>query len=994
MTLTKTKLDITFSKGVNDKLDTKTTLNADLLALENRVFNKFGALDKRKGFTALSSLSCGVSLTDFKAITTYSNSSLILAAGTKLYDYSSSNDTWIDKGVLQSASISLDTIVTNAKEQSEPTVANANGVTTSVWVEGTGIRYSVQDDSSGVFYISNDELIATGTRPGILAIGSVFILTYVVGTNLTFKTISALDPCNGVVATGNIRTDLHSSGVYDMVSVGSKGYLAYRRTGDDKLVLVEFSSAGGVSNTFASAELVDTTICLDSFAKVDGSATYLTVGWRLDANTVKAAIYLQTLSNVVAPLSLDTTAGTNIQKMVAVRTSSTVDQVSYYWHCTGTSDANDFIKVRTLDVAGSLGTASVFLRSVGIASKGFIGPDGNHFLNVLHDSTLQATVFTVDSDGNVLCKFLAGNAGTHAAVGIVASRVSEPSAGVFKFALNQKGTIRSENATLFSQLGISVGTVDFVSLNNYSNKNLNKNLFVVGGLLNLYDGKNITEQGFNLFPEGQTAQATATTGGSISDGTYLYRAVYRWIDNQGNIHTSAPSAPLTVALSGGTATQTSTIRVPTLRLTRKQNEVTIELFRTETAGNISYKVTSVTSPSFNDVTLDYVDIVDTLADSSIVSNEILYTASGVLDNISAPSCDIVATHRNRMFISGLQDENEVRYSKIVREGEGVAFNELLSIKVDPEGGPITNLASMDSNLVILKEDNIYVSSGEGLNDLGVDSTLADPELIATDVGCVDVNSIVLGPQGLYFKSKKGIYLLTRGLQATYIGSPVEDYNDETITSSVLSEGSNEIRFTTATGTMLVYNYFFGQWSTFTNKKVSDSVIWDGSHVYASVENTVAKEDTTSYKDLGAFVSSKVATGWIRTPNTQGFQRVWRVGILGEFKSVHKLRVTVYTDYSVVPKQTIEVEASQLVPITPYGEVGTYGTGIYGGELNEVYEYQIHLKNQKNQAIRFEIEDVFTNDGSSNSGGGMNLTGLQLLMGVKSGLNKLNSERKG
>jgi hypothetical protein len=842
--------------------------------------------------------------------------------------------------------------------------------------------------------VSNEELAAAGTRPGIIAVGNIFMFTYMSGTNLAFKTISSLAPCDGTVSSGNIRTDLHASGVYDLVAVGTSGYLAYRRSTDNKLILVGFSSTGGAFNVSVTAELVDTTICLDTFVKADDSITYLSVGWRVDANTVKGAIYQNTLASVVAPVTLDATTGTDIQKMVAVTTSASLDQVSFYWHCTGTSNSNDFIKTRTLDVAGSLGTASVFLRSVGIASKGFIGPDGNHFLNVLHEADLQATVYTVDSDGNVLCKFLAGNAGTHAAVGIVPSRVSEPSAGVFKFALNQKGTIRSENATLFSQLGVSVGTVDFVSLNNYSNKNLNKNLFVVGGLLNLYDGKNITEQGFNLFPEGITNQATATTGGFMSDGTYLYRAIYRWTDNKGNIHTSAPSEPLSVTLSAGGALQTQTVRVPTLRLTRKQNEVTIELFRTETLGNISYKVTSVSSPSFNDVTADYVDIVDTLADSSIVSNEILYTTGGVLDNISAPSCDIVATHRNRLFISGLQDKNEVRYSKVVRAGEGVAFNELLSIKVDPEGGPITNLASMDSNLVILKEDNIYVSTGEGLTDTGIDSTLTEPELIATDVGCVDVNSIILGPQGLYFKSKKGIYLLTRGLQATYIGSPVEDFNSETITSSVLSEGSNEIRFTTSTGTMLVYNYFFGQWSTFTNKNVVDSVIWDGVHVYAGSDNVVAKEDSTSFKDLGAFVTSKVATGWIRTPNTQGFQRVWRVGILGEYKSAHKLRVTVYTDYSIIPKQTIEVDASQLVAITPYGESGVYGDGIYGGELNEVYEYQIHIKNQKNQAIRFEIEDVFTNDGSTNSGGGMNLTSLQLLMGVKSGLNKLNSERKG
>jgi hypothetical protein len=989
-------MELLFTKGVNDKIDKKTTLNADLLALENRVFTKYGAIDKRHGFSALGSMTCGSGeqINAFKALTTYGSNSLVLAAGTKLYDYSQSDDGWIDKGLLQSASVQLSPVVTNANEQTEPCVASALGVTVTAWVEGSGIRYSVQDNNTDAFYVSNEELIATGSRPEILVIGNVIMVTYVAGTNISFKTVSAADPCGGFISTGNIRTDAHSSGVYDVVGIGTKGYVAYRRSADAKLILSEFNGIGAISNILVTTQLVDTAICLNTFTDIAAVNIYLTVGWRVDANTVDAAIYLQTLASVVAPLSLDTTTGTNIKKLMSVRTSALDDNVTFYWHCTGTTVSDDFIKVRSLDLAGSLGTASVFLRSVGLASKGFVGPNGNHFLNVLHDSPLQATAFTVDNEGNVLCKFAAGNAGTHAAVGIVPSQIVESSPGVFRAALSQKGVIRSENATLFSQLGVSLATVDFVSLNNYSNRTLNDSLYIVGGLLSQYDGKSITEQGFNLFPEGIADQATAATGGFMSDGTYLYNAIYRWTDNQGNIHTSAPSEPLSVTLSGGGALQTQTVRIPTLRLTRKQNEVTIELFRTEASGTIPYKVTSVSSPTFNDVTADYVDIVDTLADATIISNEILYTTGGILDNISAPSCDIVTTHRNRLYIAGLQDKNEIRYSKVVRSGEGVAFNEFLSMKVDPAGGAITSLASMDANLITFKEDNIYTSSGDGLNDTGNNGTLSEPELIATDVGCIDVNSIVLGPQGLYFKSKKGIYLLSRGLEAIYIGSPVEDYNGDTITSSVLSEDTNEIRFTTSTGTMLVYNYFFGQWSTFTNKSIVDSVIWNGIHVYASTGSTIAQEDPTSYKDLNAFVSSKVATGWIRTGAIQGYQRMWRMSILGEYKSDHKLRVTIYTDYSTTPKQVIEVDASDLISLTPYGEGGVYGNGIYGGELNEVYEYQIHIKNQKNQAIRFEIEDIFTNDGTSNTGEGMKLTGLQLLTGVKRGLNKLTKERKG
>ncbi len=53
MALTKSKIDVSFTKGINTKSDSRNTLGADLIALENRVFSKSGAVNKRFGFDSL-----------------------------------------------------------------------------------------------------------------------------------------------------------------------------------------------------------------------------------------------------------------------------------------------------------------------------------------------------------------------------------------------------------------------------------------------------------------------------------------------------------------------------------------------------------------------------------------------------------------------------------------------------------------------------------------------------------------------------------------------------------------------------------------------------------------------------------------------------------------------------------------------------------------------------------------------------------------------------
>jgi hypothetical protein len=243
-----------------------------------------------------------------------------------------------------------------------------------------------------------------------------------------------------------------------------------------------------------------------------------------------------------------------------------------------------------------------------------------------------------------------------------------------------------------------------------------------------------------------------------------------------------------------------------------------------------------------------------------------------------------------------------------------------------------------------------------------------------------------------FKSTKGIYLINRSLQTSYIGSPVENYNADQVVRSVLVQNRNEVRFLLATDVVLVYNYYFKQWSVFTNyKNGTDSAIYGGEFTYLTTEGDLRQETTDLFFDNGSSIQMKVVTPWYSFAGLQGYQRIYRVFLIGKFKSQHTLRVRVGYDFKSSWQETILINTNDLFGTTTFGSESPYGTeegGTWADEL-EVYQFQFDVTTQKCQSIRFEISD----NSSTGNGQGFELTGLAFEVGVKQGGNKLPVSQK-
>lgn len=510
-----------------------------------------------------------------------------------------------------------------------------------------------------------------------------------------------------------------------------------------------------------------------------------------------------------------------------------------------------------------------------------------------------------------------------------------------------------------------------------------ESLFIPGSVVTSYDGVQVSEAGFYLSPENVSVSAPfAGTGGA---GTYGYAVTYSFEDAQGLFWESAPFF--------GSFTLTNnhqvTLTIPTLRVTSKPATVQIQVYRTVANGTVYYKQTDSASPLYNDPQVDTVtyNVNPPATDTAILSNPLIYTTGGVLENDQAPSCGSITVYRNRFVYAGLEKKQEIAYSKTVSATEPPNWNAAYTISVQAGGEQVTATATLDEKLIIFKPSALSVIAGDGPFDTGLSSDFQSPVAIATDVGSANPLSVVLFPNGLLFQSAKGLYLLDRGMNVSYKGAPVEAYNGLAVTGAVLLDDVNEVRFST-TSTTLCYNYFFDQWATHSNiGSVASSVLLNRFYIVKT--NGQVWRETSGYSDAGSYITSTITTGWL-AGQLQGFQRIYRFLLLGSLEAKAEMTVAVGYDYRADYSETFAFTTQDVCPLATYGETSPYGAGLFGGDFDGVFQIQILPSRQKCQSLRLKITDQ---SDRGVLGAGFTLSGITALIGAKTGANRMPVTRR-
>jgi hypothetical protein len=970
--LQKQNIVLNFSQGMDTKTDSKQLPLGTMYTITNGVYTSPLQLKKRNGYNKQNIQKTDDTYLDGIVSINKLNTTLNALTSTKLYSFSSNTERWIEKGDISNLSLASQPILRNNYNQTKLSIASNYGVTAHVWKDSRGgCRFSVIDQNSQAVFIYDNELTAAGDNPKLVVNGDVFYFFFTEGTNLKYKTLNPADPTILSGAT-TVQTNLNgTTPLYDINVANSRVYCAYNSTVAGTELQFFYILQSNVASTPSGivGALPTTTISLYCDAASRVIISYY------DGTLVRAAIYNFELTGaLLAPTTIETVA--NVTNISA--SSPSYNNYLFNYTISASETYNYNIRKNTLTFAGVVGTASVFMYSVSQASKQ-IEMNSKIYSIVVHDSILQSTYFLVNSSGQVEGKISGTLAGTFLANNALPSLIVTSSSSLL-CCTQVKTQLLSENGTFFSNKGVNSTTINFEPTTNYKDANLGKNLYITGGVLRNFDGANVVEDGFFLYPENLSASTNSASGGSLTDGTRQYAAVYAWFDNKGQLHRSAASIPLSTIQAAGGSTQTQAVIIPTLRISGK-NAVIIELYRTETNGTIFYKVTSSTSPSFNAPTANAVTITDGMSDTTLISNEILYTTGGVLDNDQAPNSSVIVNWKNRLWLAGLENNQELAFSKELTEGAPTEFSDFLRIKVNDSSGPITALAVLDDKLIIFKSDRMYSLAGDGPNNTGAQNDFGSPDLIAADIGCVDFNSIAVVPTGLIFKSKKGIYILDRGLVPGYIGYAVGGYNDLTINSTTLVPNSSQVRFLTNSTIALVYDYIVDRWSVFDNHGGKDSLILNNNYIYLRNDGDIFVEAISSYLDNNEAISLQVDTGWLNFAGVQGFQRVYKMLGLGEFKSKHKLAIECAYNFVNVFQHKKIIDSDSFVNSTTYG-TGTYGSeSYYGGSAHlNTYQFRLDMKVQKTQSIRIVIKEL-QNDVY---GEGLSLSSLSFEVGAKRG----------
>lgn len=979
--LSKQNIAINFSDGMDTKTDSKQLPLGRFYQIKNALYTSPLQLKKRNGYDQLNLqtvsnefISNPISLSSF-------DNALLTLNKFNLYSFSDKTQKWVKKGHVSNLSAFSSSVIRNNYNQSKVTVASNFGISAYAWEDSSGgCRLSIIDNESKTSFLHNVQLTATGSSPKLVINSNAFYFFFLDGADIKYRKLNSASPTTlepEVIAKSNLSL---VNPVYDLATVNNNIYCAYKSTIVGSELQIFFIDQTDVIVTTAGVVGANPTTTISLFT--DEAARVCCSYY--NGTSVFLVIYNFSLTGQLKPITtIETVANVN---NIAVNSPS-LNNYTLLYTITAAQSYNYLIRKNTVTYSGAPATASVFLRSVGQASK-MVKINEQLYTLCIHESALQASYFLANLDGEIEAKFSPSTGGTVLANNTL-PEIPLLSNTSCLIASQLKSELINENATFFSVNGINSTIVNFVPDLNYQDDILGKNLYITGGILRNYDGVTVTEDGFFLFPENVTAGSTATTGGFISNGTRQYVVVYAWYDNKGQLHRSTTSIPLSVTLSGGTTTQTQQLVIPTLRLSYK-TDVIVEVYRTENNGTIFYKLTSTTSPTFNNALVDTITYLDTAADSSIISNEILYTTGGILDNDQAPNASIITNWKNRLWLAGLENSQELAYSKEITPGYPAEFSDFLRVQIDDAIGKITALAVMDDKLIIFKEASIFVLAGNGPNNAGQQNDYGVPDRISSDVGCIDSNSVVLTPVGLMFKSSKGIYLLDRGLSASYVGFPVEAYNSLTINSSVLVPNANQIRFLTSGDIALVYDYFMEKWVVFDNHGGTDAQIVNNTYIYLRNDDTIFKETPGKYLDNGQYIKLEIDTGWLSFAGVQGFQRVYKLLALGDYKSPHKLRMQCAYNFVEAYLHEKVIDSSEVVNQKTYGDSTNYGSDPFYGGPSPLNTYQIRLdmKQQKTQSIRLLITEL-QND---IYGEGLSISNLSFEVGGKIGQFNVNQSQ--
>lgn len=535
-----------------------------------------------------------------------------------------------------------------------------------------------------------------------------------------------------------------------------------------------------------------------------------------------------------------------------------------------------------------------------------------------------------------------------------------------------------------------------------------------GGYLGNYDGARFAENGFLYDPYCAVSIANSNVGSMVPGEKYAYKIVYAWQDAAGQTHRSCPSygspgadfpVPGAVAATSGNIETFAVVGAgkssldlvfPCYTLTGREyasastatRNQWIEIYRTTdiqtTVSDVFYYLTRIPNNAYN-ATVAWTDTGNVWGWASGTDNQRLashakvYTYGGIVPNVCTPSVLHVCEHKGRIFAI---EKDRLWFTKAIVDGEAPAFADEFTFSMP--GAELVGLASLDDKLVIFGKSRIWALFGDGPNDTLTVNDYSQPIPLCADVGCLDARSIVVHPGGVAFKSQTGIQSLSRNLQLEFIGEAVVDSTDaHNVCAAVIQPTQHVMHFAleaTEPAQVLVYDYHHNVWSRDTHvSPVYSMAVSRTGVLYKLAPGALSREDTSVWKDQGAWVTLAVSLNWFQPTGLQGFSRVRKVSVLGEYLTAHAMSASLYTNYRTVTADHTEVYTSTAIAAKVDADSG-------------LWEQEITINSPLVRSSSLIVTDA--DPGVASDGSGSRFIGVAIEFTPESGLYRKPDNQKG
>lgn len=971
MALTKQLMPLSFN-GINQKTDEKVLQAGSLVNLKNAIINKIPTIEKRHGYDKLNS---NLSFDSLYSV----NKQLLAISNNQLYFYSDSTDSFSTRGYAPSVKTSSTTIASNLSNHTAQDALVSNNVRVLAYLQGADLYFATQNTGDNGYITTPTLIEASITDFRLVVSGEYFWVVYRSGTNIKSYSGSVLtgSPSLATITTCTAKPiDACAAGANCVVAYVSAGatYVAYITPSN-----LLGSPSNGLPSATATSILHDKAIAVWSGLDEFGVRTISVFGADAAGTVVShIVIYASDFSSKLTAYNVATGyAITHLAGFTLPVSTTFTDYFFWDYRVTATDEQYE-IAGRKRVYGGSttalpkIYTTSILSNPVQYDNKVYI------YLSYSSSSNLQPTVFLYNiTDSIIMSRLLPGvgpSVDTH--VHTAYTEENGVCSAIPKKTRSTTSSVIQNTVLAVTFLGEQCDSLDYLDT-----------LVICSGFPQFYDGVRVVEAGFHLFPEKPSA-TQAASGGSMSNGTYLYTYIYEWIDANGRIQRSAPSEPLSVTVNGGGTSQKVTLTLQNLFLTAKPvTDILISVFRTQAGGSIYYKVTDdVVSPIKNSNSAYTQTFIDTLADATIASREILYTIGGVFENVAIPSGSIISKYKNRIMITGGECGSRVYFTKPIQPGVAPEFTDLLFKEVNSESNP-TAITELDDKCLIFTENRCYVVNGEPADGTGANDSLTTPQPLPSDAGCISSKSLALIPNGVLYQSTKGIWMIDRGLNSSYIGAPVETYAEQAINGFSISQTQNKVFFSQENQT-IVYDYFLGMWSTFEGMPAIGSLSWRDRHVYLHTDRSVRVQNT-GYSDNNSPYPTVIESGWVSFAGVQGYQRLYSLIFLGENVGAHYLKVELSYNFQNIVQDTFYINGDSIKNVD-MGDDAIFGDTTYGGQEDGVYQFQLKPRVQRCESFKFKISDVFP---TSEATGGFKLTSVACEVASVNSTWKINSNRR-